>query len=378
MSARFITAASELDDVASALAAAPWVAIDSEANSMFVYREQVCLVQLNAGGALFVIDPLALGAKAGVTSSVLDVLKPGLARSDRPLWVHGGEYDVAVLRRDFGIVLGGVFDTQQAASLLGHEKTGYGSLAERFCGVSLAKAFATYDWATRPLDKDALAYAVDDVVYLPRIAEQLVVAVTEAGIADEVAVANAAVAAQVWTAGFDPERMWRMKDIDALDGDALRALVRLYAWRDATGAAENAPPGRLMNDEVVKWIARHRPTTPAALSGARIKPHLLARHGETLLQAITAAAHDPLPVRPSTPRPPSSVIAREERLKAWRRKEAEARALVDKRPIPLQLVLPARALEHLKQHPEADLTTVPQLGASRIARYGTTLHDLCR
>jgi len=304
-------------------------------------------------------------------------LKPGIERSDRPLWVHGGEYDVAVLRRDFNIALGGVFDTQQAASLLGHVKTGYGSLAEAVCGVVLAKSFATYDWATRPLDPAALAYAIDDVVYLPRIAEEMVRAVAAAGIDDEVAMANRAVAAQAWTAGFDPERVWRMKEIDALDGDALRAVVRLYAWRDEAARQENAPPARMMNDEVVKWLARHRPRSIAALGAARIKPGILARHGASLVAAIVAAAADPLPVRATVPRLPQAVMAREERLKAWRRKEAEARSLTDERVIPLQLVLPARALEHLKVHGASDLGGVPQLGPGRIARYGETLKALC-
>ncbi|HTM19216.1 MAG TPA: hypothetical protein VL172_01870, partial [Kofleriaceae bacterium] len=50
----------QLGEVAAAMAAAPWVALDTESNSMFVYRERICLVQINAGGRLFVLDPLAL------------------------------------------------------------------------------------------------------------------------------------------------------------------------------------------------------------------------------------------------------------------------------------------------------------------------------
>ncbi|HKP17587.1 MAG TPA: PfkB family carbohydrate kinase, partial [Gaiellaceae bacterium] len=39
-------------------AEAPWVALDTESNSMFVYRERMCLLQLNAGGRLFIVDTL--------------------------------------------------------------------------------------------------------------------------------------------------------------------------------------------------------------------------------------------------------------------------------------------------------------------------------
>ena len=228
----------QLAVVASALAAAPWVALDSESNSMFVYREQVCLIQINAGGTFFVIDPLALGVVAGQTpSAALNALRAELERTDRPLYLHGGEYDAACMRRDFGIAMGGVWDTQQAASLLGWPKTGYGSLVEALTGVVLGKAWATYDWATRPLHPEALAYAVDDVVYLPGIAETLKLAVAAADIEDEVAQANAVVAASGWNGGFDPGGMWRIRDANALGADGLRVLARLYAWRNTVAEA---------------------------------------------------------------------------------------------------------------------------------------------
>ena len=54
-------------------------------------------------------------------------------------------YDVGLLRRDYGIQPGAVWDSQQAASLLGWPQTGYGRLVERLCGVSLAKGHALYD-----------------------------------------------------------------------------------------------------------------------------------------------------------------------------------------------------------------------------------------
>jgi ribonuclease D len=369
--------------LAAALEKAPWVAIDSESNSMFVYREQVCLIQLNVGGDLYVVDPLAFGVTAADTvagpSAVLDVLAPGLARSDRPLWVHGGEYDAAVLRRDFGFVLGGLFDTQQAASLLGWSKTGYGSLVAEFCGVQLSKKYATYDWATRPLLPEALDYAVDDVVYLPQLAQKLGDAIAAADIVDEVNVANVVVADSRWSTVFDPSRMWRIKDTDVLDNNALRALARLFVWRNDTAAAVDQPAGRLVNDEVLKWLARHRPKTLTDLKGTKLKASITAQHGQSLVDAIASAQHDDVPQKPVPARPSPATAAREDRLKAWRRAEAESRGKAEGRTVPLQLVLPSRALEHLKHlaGPDVDLDAVPQLGERRKARYGQALVAAC-
>lgn len=372
-----ITTAAGLVDVAAALDTAAWVALDTESNSMFVYKEQVCLLQLNVAGALFVVDPLSLGVVAGQPSKALDVLKPGLERKDRPLYLHGGEYDVACMKRDFGIALGGVFDTQQAASLLGWTKTGYGSVVEQVCGVVLGKAWATYDWATRPLNPEALAYAIDDVVYLPKAAEHLRDAVVAADIVDEVAVANGVVSAYDWTGGFDKNGFWKLRDIDSLTQPSLKVLARVFAWRDAAAAAEGQPAGRLINNEVLLLLARHPPTTMADLKKARVKSSIAAVHGDALLTAVALADSDPAPTPPAShTRPPAMVLAREAKLKTWRREESERRTAVEGRPVPFQLVLPARALDWLKVHGADDLDVVPQLGTRRAARYGAAIRSL--
>lgn len=372
----WIDHADRLPAVADALRAAPWVALDSESNSMFVYREEVCLVQLNAGGTLFVLDTLAI-KRAGGT---LDVLKAELERHDRPCWLHGGEYDVGCLKRDYGITLGGVWDSQQAASLLGWERTGYGAAVEKLCGVALDKGHAQYDWATRPLDPAALRYAVDDVVYLPTVCELLRAEIAAADLEEEVAIANQAVSTTTWSGGFDPGGFWRIKGVRDVPMTAMPVLAAMYAWRDRVAQAANKPPGRMLNNESLLAVARHAPTNFQLLKRAGLKGWFLSAHGEELLAVIKDALANPQPL---PPRPKFREVLpieeeREDRLKEWRRAEAEIRSKLENRPVPLQVVLPAKALEYLKQHGAADLSVVPQLGAKRIAKYGDKLRELAR
>ncbi len=194
-----------LAEVAAACASAPWIALDTESNSMHAYTERCCLVQINAGGRMFVLDPIALGAPA------LAALKAPLEDPAITVWLHGGEYDAAVMRRDFAIQMRGVFDSQQAASMLGWEKTGYGAVVERQLGVQLAKDFAQYDWATRPVDPGALAYAIDDVRYLPDAAAQLRELIIAADLVEETAIACRAVEDAGWGGGFDPGGFYLVK-----------------------------------------------------------------------------------------------------------------------------------------------------------------------
>jgi ribonuclease D len=383
---RWIDRPEHLPEVVHALAAAPWIALDTEANSMFVYREQMCLLQLNTAGQLWLIDVLALlkaehwpglqpTGEAAPVSDCLTPLRTELARTDRILWIHGGEYDCALLRRDFGITLGGVWDTQQAGAFLGWEKTNYGALVERCTQVMLAKGHAQYDWGTRPIDGEALQYAIDDVVHLPAVGEFLKSAIADADLVEEHAVACGAVAGTVTEGGvFDPAGFWRIKGVREVSRERLSVLAALYVWRDGIARSENKPPGRMVNNESLLALARQAPTNFQLLKRSGLKGWLLSAHGEALLAVIKEALAHPEQVPPAARHREvdEAEKEREERLKDWRRGEAE------KRHVPLQVVLPAKALDHLKRYGLVDLGTVPQLGAKRINRYGAKLIELCR
>jgi ribonuclease D len=357
---------------ATHLATAPWIALDTESNSMFAYRERVCLVQINAGGALALIDPLAL-APAAPTPASLAPLRAALEDTRRPKYLHGAEYDVGALRRDFAINLKRVRDTQQAASLLGWEKSGYGAVVERVTGTVLAKEYTHYDWGTRPLDPGARQYALDDVVHLPAVHDHLAAAVVAAEIEEEWAIANAAVEESNWNGGFDPAGFWKIKEAHRQQPQVLGVLAALWGWRDAAARSENLPPGRLVNGELLLALARQTPTNFQLLKKLGVRGSVLTRHGESLIEAIRTgrSAPSPLPPRPRAREVPPEEEEREDRLKRWRREEA------DRRKLPLQTVLPARALEHLKRYGARDLTAVPQLGGKRAQRYGDVLRKLC-
>ncbi|PJF34280.1 MAG: ribonuclease D, partial [Candidatus Thermofonsia Clade 1 bacterium] len=50
----------ELQQLVERLAQEPLIAADTESNSLFAYRERVCLIQLSTRSADYIIDPLSL------------------------------------------------------------------------------------------------------------------------------------------------------------------------------------------------------------------------------------------------------------------------------------------------------------------------------
>lgn len=365
-----VTTPAELESVARQLDGCQFHALDTESNSGFAYKERLCLLQLNIDSTLVLVDLVRLATSGGT----MEPLRGPLEDPERATWLHGGEFDVGCMKRDFGIHLKGIWDTQQAASYLEWPKTGYGALVERVCGVTLPKGHSLFDWSRRPLDSQALAYALDDVRYLPRVREHLAVAVEQAGIAEEVEMAGRAVEAAEWSGAFQPDGFWKIKGASKLPPGAIPALVSLWHFREQEAERLNLPPGRVLNNQLLLALARAAPGDTAALRRLGVRGRRSAESGSGVLDAIRSASTDPPAVPPAPARQPRvpGQKSRAERLKQWRRKEAERRG------VSLQVVLATRSLEYLALHGAADLDAVPLLGASRLGRYGDQLLELCR
>ncbi len=360
----------DLAPLRRALERAPCHALDTESNSGFAYQERVALLQLNVGGRLWLVDPIGLEGE-----SWLEALRPALESPDVTTYLHGGEFDVGCLKRDFGCELRGVWDSQQAASFLGFAKTGYGAMVEQICGVELDKAYTQYDWAKRPLEPEVLDYAIDDVRYLPTMCEELKRQVDRADIEEELAIANRVVEEATWDGGFRPDGFWKIKGVGRLDRRGLAVLAALWQWRDEVARAEDRAPGRTLNNRLLLALSANPPRNRGALRRLGVRGRLAARSAE-LLERVARARDEPAPAPPPRePRAANSVDGREikrreERLKAWRQKESTRRG------VPLQVVLPGRALDHLRRHGANDLERVPQLGPKRIRLYGSKLREL--
>ncbi len=120
------------------------VAVDTEADSLHNYFEKVCLVQLSLGGEHFLVDPL----------TKLDLTGFLEAQADKPLIVHGGDYDLRMMRAWMGFRPHlEVFDTMIAAQLLGIEQIGLAALIERFFDITIGIAGVKSVWSRRPLSE---------------------------------------------------------------------------------------------------------------------------------------------------------------------------------------------------------------------------------
>ena len=141
------------------------VAVDTESNSLFAYREQVCLVQFSTAEKDYLLDSLAL--------QDLRCLEPLFSSPAIEKVFHAAEYDLICLRRDFGFTFANLFDTMVAARILGRDGVGLGAMLEAEFGLHLDKRYQRANWGERPLKPALLAYARLDSHYLVALRQRL-------------------------------------------------------------------------------------------------------------------------------------------------------------------------------------------------------------
>lgn len=141
------------------------IAVDLEADSMHHFTEKVCLVQIGSSSGVFIIDSLQ--------TDRMDLLEPVMADPSVEKVMHGADFDIRSLDRDYGIRVSNLFDTEIACKILGIRERGLAALAKKCCNADLDKKFQKTDWTRRPLTDEKLSYCADDVAYLFRISDIL-------------------------------------------------------------------------------------------------------------------------------------------------------------------------------------------------------------
>ncbi|KAK9856803.1 hypothetical protein WJX84_004010 [Apatococcus fuscideae] len=149
-----------LQEAAKRLAKADELAVDLEHHGFRSFQGFTCLMQMSTREEDIIIDTLALRAHVGPT------LGPMFANPQVVKVLHGSDSDIHWLQRDFGIYIANLFDTGQAARVLGLQGFGLAFLLQKYCNVKADKQYQLADWRVRPLAPELLHYARSDTHYL--------------------------------------------------------------------------------------------------------------------------------------------------------------------------------------------------------------------
>lgn len=283
----YIDSEQALTEFCQHLQSAPVLAVDTEFVREKTYFSKLSLIQIATETQVACIDP--------ITIQNIDPLLDILYDPNKLKLMHAARQDLEIFYFIRGSVPAPIFDTQIAATVLGHgDQIGYSTLIEIFDGTQLDKAHARTDWQQRPLQEAQLQYAADDVRFLiqvyPKILEQLNQQ-QRLGWLDE----DFDALCQAELYDLDENKLWqRVSGRQKLKGKQLAILQQLAIWREHQAKQVDRPRKWVMSDDLVIAICKQAPASPVELNNIRgIPPRLLEKHTESILELIRKAGDMP-------------------------------------------------------------------------------------
>ncbi|MGD2184772.1 MAG: HRDC domain-containing protein [Desulfobacterales bacterium] len=366
-----ITSQSELQKFASRLKKQPIIGVDLEADSMYHFKEKVCLIQIATSNTTAVIDPLQI--------KNLSALKPVFRRGDIQKVFHGADYDVRSLYRDFKITINNLFDTELACRFLGFRESGLDAVLTKRYNVRLDKKYQRKDWSKRPLPEDMIAYAAADVHYLIPLAKSLQHELKNKGRLSWVQ-EECTYLSRVRPATNDSGPLFLgFKGAGKLGPRGLAVLEELLHFRKKIAQQQDRPLFRIMGNKSIMALAEERPQSIKKL----VKTEILGskqidRYGEDIISAVKRALRMPasdLPKYPrkTAPKVPALVAKRVKELRRWR--DQLARKLqIDPAIVCTKALISAIAVKRPAN--VSSLSTVKELKTWQVTRFGRDIIDI--
>lgn len=258
-----------------ALLSAEVLGLDLEADSLFRFQEKICLLQMTDGERSVLVETLDT-----------DLSELAKCLLEREVWLHGADYDMALMKRAWGGLPRKIWDTQIGARLLGSRKFGYGALVEEFFGVTLPKGSQKADWGQRPLPEKMAQYALNDVKYLIPLSRKLQDRLHELGRFSWFEESCDWERERALERSSNKVEAWRIKGSGKLDRKTLAFLKAIWGWREAEASQWDRPSFMVAgNKDLVTW-------SMAGAAGQRLEVPRSVRpdRKRRLFEAVEAAA----------------------------------------------------------------------------------------
>jgi ribonuclease D len=315
---KFIESKDQLKDICEGLLKEKMIGVDLEADSMHCFKEKICLIQIASSTEAFLIDPFEFDD----LSCFIDVLE----NHDVIKILHGSDFDVRSLDRDYNAKINNLFDTEIASRFLGVKERGLAALLKKNFDLDVDKKFQKEDWSKRPLQQDMIEYSVGDVAYLTKLYDIIKARLDEHkrySWAKEEFELQASVR---YESNHANPLFTKFKGAGKMDNRSLAALENLLQVRIKIAEQKDRPLYKVLSNASLMTMAYEKPVTVKNI----LKDRMLSKrqadmYGNLCVDAIVDAInleHKDLPSYPKTRRPrrDPKVIERIDRLKKMREK----------------------------------------------------------
>lgn len=255
-----------------------WLCFDTEFVGEKRYFTRLCLIQIITEHGVYLIDPIKLDALDYFLELVKD---PSVEKI-----THAGDNDYRLLYSVYGVIPKNIFDTQIAAGLLDYKyPISFRKLVETELNKFLKKGYAVADWEKRPFQEKQLKYALNDVLPLPDLWNNLRGKLADRGRTHW---------AKEEFEQFEHEAFYyRDPHKEALNSNLMRALnpkervflLRLFGWRNQQAREKDYSKEMVLPGKMISQIVRTINAGKEALrQNRRIPGKISERFGDTFEQ----------------------------------------------------------------------------------------------
>lgn len=297
-----INTADQLQQYCDKIDSCPLIAFDTEFVSEDSYRPHLCLIQVAADDGLAIIDPVQV--------ENTEPFWQLLTTPDRTVIAHAAREEVRFCYRFTGKPITGLFDTQLAAGFVGMEyPASLGTLVQRLVNKTLPKGETRTNWSRRPLSKDQITYALQDVTDLMEMYRKLHKMVDkferQEWLREETEVFQ-----QKVIDGETRENWRRVSGSSGLNPRQLETVRQLWLWRENRARTIDRLPRRVLRDDLIVELARRGLTDQRKIKSIRgMERRGFADHYADIAAAIQTALDTPDEDLPRRPRGSRRVVS---------------------------------------------------------------------
>ncbi|HJX12723.1 MAG TPA: hypothetical protein VJ377_04265 [Dehalococcoidales bacterium] len=246
------------------------IALDLEAElNRHAYGERLCLVQVFDGVDTVLIDPF------GIDKRYLKMLfeSPNVLKV-----IYDASSDASLLKNTYDIEMKPIMDLRPAVDILNYERKDLHSVIAAELGVALTKKskYQKHNWTRRPIDPEAIEYALNDVTHLLRLKDAMLRKLAGRGQLDLFFLKNLQIQSKDFTK--DPrDRYRKVKGYHGLGAEEKRVFRRVFDVREKYARQLNMPSHNIVGRLDLLEIARNAGHVGALRFPRRFSPELVQK-----------------------------------------------------------------------------------------------------
>jgi ribonuclease D len=275
---QFISQQAELEQVLTLMRQNKIYGLDTEFIKVDTFWPKLGLFQINVENQIFLLD--------GTTLHLNDFWKE-ISTAQQNIFHACGEDIDLIYHYSARNKLDNVFDTQVAMSFLGHGlQVSYQNALKQMLDIDIDKDQTRSDWLARPLTKEQMSYAANDVLYIVQLADKLKNQLSEKSLYQQVLEDCHHLTLEIGTE-TPKDKLYTDVGNYRHSRRQLMQLQLLCVWREEMVKALNQPRSFLLKNSTLIDLVEKNPKNTFQLSQVKdIRPNVVREFGKTILDII--------------------------------------------------------------------------------------------